>query len=103
MSDVLKKEILEFIDSFKWGHEKALEDVFLNGNCYWFAYRLRGRFGGVILYLPISGHFICRIGGTYFDVTGEVHPNEPEICFESYQMKDPDHYQRIYRNCVILK
>lgn len=98
------EEIQEFIDAFKSGHEAILEKIFTRGNCYWFSEILKQRFGGSIWYLPVSGHFICRIGNRFYDVMGEKKDiSECMIFWETYQHMDPAHYERIERCCVHLK
>ena len=94
-----REEILGFIGNFR-----GSEDVFLNGCCYWFAHILKARFGGRILYDPIDGHFVCRIGGKCYDVTGETEPACGEgrlIDWETYGTKEPRHHERILHDCVL--
>lgn len=101
---ILFRDVLSFIASFKGEHAEALEKSFTNGNCYWFAFILKERFGGRIKYFPIANHFACLIGGTLFDVTGRIrHQDEPFLDWERYKEEDPVHWERIYRNCVLLK
>lgn len=62
--------ICEFISEFK--KFDSVEETFLNGFCYYFALILQHRFGGEVLYDPIVGHFVVRIGNAYYDITGDV-------------------------------
>ena len=59
--------VLEFI------HRRFPKDSnWTNGNCYWFARILQGRFpGGVIVHEPIVGHFLYLYNGIYYDWTGK--------------------------------
>ena len=98
------QEILSFIARFKDPDPKALEYTFLNQNCYWFAVILKQRFGGNVEYLPITGHFVCKIGNRHYDITGEILPTEPILPFDDgYEMEDKSHYDRIWKQCVLLK
>ena len=63
-------QVCSFINELK--SFNSIEDTFLNGFCYYFALMLQCRFGGEILYAPIVGHFVTRIGDRYYDVTGDV-------------------------------
>ena len=46
--------------------------VFTSGCCYWFAYILCARFGGVMMYDPVANHFAAGIGMRLYDITGDV-------------------------------
>ena len=53
-------DILRFIKNFKENNPEAIEDCFMNGNCYWFARILKeateydvGYFSGYIMYDPV--------------------------------------------------
>ena len=63
----MHEDILKFISKFK----KAT-DCFLDGCCYWFAHILNHRFGGVIFYDMIVGHFFLVQGGRCYDVRGDI-------------------------------
>jgi len=91
------EEILEFIKRRWRGHE----DLFLNGNCYWFARILQDQFGTQICYLPIKGHFISKdLNGNYYDVTGLLNNiQEPILSLDEIKSKDPVWYQRLLRDC----
>ena len=104
MNNADPKEILEFIQRFKSPDEKGFEYGFQNGDCYWFAFILKGRFGGQIKYLPISCHFICKIGKEYYDITGCLSSlREPVLDWNSYKKEDESHWNRIYKDCILLK
>ena len=66
-----KQEILSFIDGFnRYGDQ--IEDLFLNGYCFYFAIILKNRFPGQIFYDPVEGHFVTLIGDDFYDITGCV-------------------------------
>lgn len=69
-----RSQILKFIEDFKqYDKDGSLEETFLNGYCYWFAYMLDGRFlNARIQYEPIEGHFVTEIDGRYYDIRGDV-------------------------------
>ena len=43
-------------------------DCFTQGCCYWFAFILKERFQGKIVYDPVIGHFACQIGCNVYDI-----------------------------------
>jgi len=94
-----KQIILDFIRNFK-GSEKT----FLNGCCYWFAFILKSRFRGLTYYDPIYGHFVQKIGSSFYDIRGDVseeYKNKALVCWDTYKQEDPAHYKRIVRDCVL--
>lgn len=97
----LYNNVLNFINGFKKRHPIEIEDVFSNGYCYWFAEILHQRFYGKIFYLPIKNHFIVKIKNKYFDITGEVIPDEQVYDWEEYSNFDYLEYQRIVRDCIL--
>lgn len=71
-----------------------------NGNCYWFAHILNGRFPeGEIWYEPVVGHFIFKYGDHFYDWTGEyLEDTSRAVPFnEEY---DSSWYKRLIRDCV---
>lgn len=94
-------EVLGFIRHFH-GSEK----VFTEGCCYWFAYILSGRFSGAeAIYLQVPGHFVTRIGGRLYDVTGDVtdrYAAEPQISWSDVGRTDAS-LERIVTRDVIMK
>lgn len=97
-------EVLSFINAFKSSHPREIEDCFLHGNCYWFAHILAERFkGGVIYYLPIDNHFVCFVGGKYYDISGEVKVNYPYYAWNFYKVIEPLESHRIIRDCIEKK
>lgn len=95
------EDILKFIAGFK---DKGVIECFTSGYCYWFAYILMTRFCKLepdIMYDPVVGHFITRIKGTDFDVTGDVsgkyHPFLWERDSKAYE------YSRVFKDCILKK
>ena len=48
-------------------------DCFTQGCCYWFAFILKERFQGKIVYDPVIGHFACQIGCNVYDIRGNIN------------------------------
>ena len=96
------KEVLKFIQRFKFEAASALETVFTEGNCYYFAIILHDRFGGEIYYLPIDNHFICKIRNSFYDIKGLVNPEETPIKWSDMPTYDAALYKRIVRDCMLL-
>lgn len=74
----MTNEILDFIDGFKFIHKKELEEVFLYGNCYYFAVILTHRFKKARIYYDnIDDHFIVKYKGRFYDISGDVTEKYP--------------------------
>ncbi len=84
---------MEFIKGFS-----DASDLFLHGYCYWFAVILANRFHGEIWYLPIENHFVCKINGFYYDVTGKIQPENVIHRWSDYT--EEIEKKRIIRDCV---
>lgn len=98
MTEQYRREILDFISEFR-----GSEDVFLNNCCYWFAFILQARFAAEIFYMPIPGHFVSKIGGDLYDVSGDVteqYASEPMIAWSKMRDYDRNVYDRVMRDCV---
>lgn len=92
------QEILDFIERRWRGHE----EIFLNGNCYWFAQILCERFPTLqMAYEPISGHFVAydTLNCIAYDVTGECALAQKPLSLAWIQTCEPNWYQRILKNC----
>lgn len=71
-------DVLMFIGRFStdgWLPRLEVQDCFLFGCCYWFAFILSVRFAEhkpeiVIDY--VANHFGCRINGVVYDIRGDV-------------------------------
>ena len=98
-------EILEFIENFKKRHKETTEDIFLNGNCYWFSVILIARFTDAKpYYMPITGHFIVYIDERFYDITGEItNFAEQPVSWEKFCKADPIWADRVYKCCAQLK
>ena len=95
------KVILAFITRFK-----GSEEVFLHGCCYWFAYILDYRFyleySTAIMYEPVEGHFITRIGNRFYDVRGDVtelYRGKPMYDVEQLRKENSKMYRHLMRDC----
>ena len=85
--------VIDFIEGFS-----EARNLFLNGYCYWFAAILANRFRGEVWYLPIENHFVCRIDGFYYDITGKVQPDG--VIYRWSEYPDEIEKKRIIRDCV---
>ena len=52
--------------------EGPVIECFTQGCCYWFAFILKERFHGKIVYDPVIGHFACQIGNSVYDIRGNI-------------------------------
>lgn len=98
-------DIIFFINKFKCMDQKTIEDVFLYGNCYWFAQILVNRFQNEnpeLYYLPIDGHFVTKINGKLYDISGEVITDRVLISWNDLQKDEPELAKRIYSNCAMF-
>lgn len=99
----MENEIIKFIEDFK-SRGSGLEEVFLDGYCYYFAVILKERFNFLtIIYDPIKSHFITKFQDRYYDITGEITHNldiSNLIRWDLYN--DTIHRERIERD-IILK
>jgi hypothetical protein len=92
---ITMREVLEFIKQFS-----PAKGLFLNGMCYWFAFILRNRFpDSEIWYEPIMNHFVCRIGGVFYDAAGGV-AGENFQKWDDFKEADALHAERIIRYCI---
>ncbi len=75
-------------------------ETFTSGCCYWFAYILCARFQHAeMMYDPIWNHFMARLDGELFDITGKVTEQYPDAIpwddFDDELEKD-----RIVQECI---
>lgn len=93
------REIKLFIGEF-W----QAKTTFTTGCCYWFAHILNTRFGGVTMYDVVDNHFVQRIGGRLYDVTGDVTDKYEHskylIPWSEMERYDASQYRRVVRDCV---
>ena len=98
--------ILDFINEFKSSHSKEIEDLFMNGYCYYFAIILKERFDsiGTIMYIPIYNHFCYMINKSLYDITGKITDEEKINLAEPWdKYKDNDYLEsyRIIKDCIM--
>ena len=93
-------EILEFIK--RRFHNR---DLWLNGNCYYFAKILETRFGLQIVYCPLPGHFMARdiTSGLFYDWLGSHTEDEisPYYVWDELKAEEPGLYRTIVEGCVM--
>lgn len=96
-----QEKILNFISRFH-----GSEHVFLHGCCYWFAHILEMEYlytGDVtIMYEPVEGHFITKIGNRYYDVRGDVtelYQGKTIYDMDALPYVDDGLYRRLMRDC----
>lgn len=97
-------EVEKFIHKFKYLNPPAAEDLFLYGDCYYFAIILKERFkDSITKYLTIDNHFVTEINGKLYDIRGDVTDiiNISQL-INWDDMKDYDEllYKRIIRDCI---
>ena len=98
MTELQRFEVLQFIREFH-----GSEAVFLNNCCYWFAFILQARFAAEILYMPVDGHFVSRIQGHLYDISGDVtdkYAGDVVVPWARMQDYDAAVYDRVLRDCV---
>ena len=96
----MDNEILDFINR-RW---KDGNEIFLSGNCYWFAKILKDRFDYLeIYYLPVEGHFVAfdKSDDSMYDASGLVSYNGPKISFENLKEIDESWHNRLIRDCIM--
>lgn len=92
--------ILKFINEFLKA-EPQIHNCFLHGNCYWFAYILKGRFPrGSIVYDAVENHFGFKLDDEVYDIRGIVTNLGDWEDWGTYHLKDPKHAERIEKYCI---
>ena len=94
--------IERFIARFR-GSETApyIEEQFMNGCCYWFAFVLYTRFSGSkIMYSDHQNHFATKINGVLYDIRGAVSDPEDYVPWEDFKSIDSSHTANLVRNCI---
>ena len=90
-----------FVENFKSGFDKEyLENVFTNGNCYHFSLILKSMYNGTIVYDPHGSHFLTKIDGNYYDITGKVERPMDEYPWDEMEDIDCNEYALVVDNCV---
>lgn len=74
----------------------------LSGNCYYFAQILMARFPEAKLYyMPVVGHFIVKIGTTYYDWAGIVTiGNDVIVEWDCMYEYDENVKRHVIRDCI---
>lgn len=94
----------KFINKFKFLHPIAAEDLFLYGDCYYFAIILKERFpDAIIKYLVIDNHFVAEIDGRLYDIRGDITDivdMSQLISWSDMESYDELLYKRIIRDCI---
>ena len=97
----MKEDVLAFIKHFQ--NEGTIK-TFTNGCCYWFAKILEQRYfwhgGAKIYYNPIDNHFVCEVGGYFYDITGVIPYNDNLVAWDYYQRIEPLDGFRVEMNCI---
>lgn len=95
----MNQEVLNFIKKFKFAHKCELEEVFTEGNCYYFAIILKERFKNAnIQYDPVYGHFVAKINNRLYDITGDVTETYTNVT--PFEDVDESQKKRIIRDCI---
>lgn len=91
-------EVLDFIKK-----RFSIDCNWTNGNCYYFAVILKERFGGLIMYDVVNGHFAVYIDGILYDWHGIVIWEDLSYYVEWDKFDDYDSLQkqRIIRDCIL--
>lgn len=86
-------------------HRFDVDCHWMDVNHYFFALILKSVFSGRIMYDPIEQHFLLNADGGYYDWSGRRDYSEEYasgfIDWEIYHRKDPAHWGRIVRDCVL--
>ena len=81
--------------------DQTVDSVFTNGCCYWFAIILNIRFpNSKIMYDPIVNHFVTKINGNCYDITGDVTDKYNVVEWDTYALDDNLYRNRIIRDCI---
>lgn len=94
----MREEILEFIER-RW---RGSEELFLNGNCYWFARILCERFPKLkLVYDTAPGHFVAYDAKNQiaYDVTGVYNLVSEPVSLLWIEFNEPGWYQRLMKDC----
>ena len=90
----MRKDVLHFIKQFE-----SAQKLFMEGRCYWFAFILKERFDGTILYNEIMNHWACLIDYKLYDATGQIDSKGfyrwPDCVIEDNLL-----YQRLIDQCI---
>ena len=74
----------------------------ISGNCYYFSLILKDRFpDGIIYYDVIDGHFVFKYHESYYDWSGEIHPEGCLVEWDKFDEYDSSQKQVIIRDCIM--
>lgn len=94
-----RRDVLDFIRNFSGARK-----TFTSGCCYWFAYILCTRFPeGETVLSVVENHFLARISGRLYDVTGDVtaaYGKSLLVPWDRMPEYDELQYRRLLRDCV---
>ena len=98
----MKEKILKVINEFKSSNPAAIEDKYMNGDCYVFARALVDKFGGAIVYLPIENHFVAAIDYEFYDIRGLIPSDTIYECYlwDEYWKIEPLDADRVEYYCI---
>lgn len=92
-------EIAAFLARFH--SSRDIDTVFTCGCCYWFAVILSKRFpNSTIMYDPVENHFVTKIEGRLYDITGDVTEKYSVSQWEDFD--DELLMSRIIRDCIMF-
>jgi len=94
----MQDEVLNFIR-----RRFIQDDLWLNGNCYYFAIILHERFPtSTIWYDCVVGHFVIFYHGNFYDWHGIYKPEKIEYMmqWDSIKETDPSYYKKIVRDVI---
>ena len=109
MNESLYCDVLCFIGRFSTkmdgsGESEEMQDHFLHGLCWWFAYILFTRFAEYspeIVVDLVANHFACRIDGCVYDIRGDI-TNMGYNWTPWDEYGDALHRKRIIEQCIMF-
>lgn len=94
------QSIEAFIQRFRQ-YGRPAKEMFLEGNCYWFAVILAKRFHAEIYYIPEAYHFVAKLGDKYYDITGNVTKQYSGYRnWAEYKQEEPKHAEYVIRELI---
>lgn len=102
--------VTHFIEEFRnTTHIEAIEDVFMNGYCFYFSVILheactQAAIESEMTYIPVYNHFCCRVEDQLYDVKGVI--TDPDMIrlaqpWEYYKVYEPIESARIFDQCIL--
>ena len=90
----MRKDVLYFIKKFE-----SAQQLFMEGRCYWFAFILKERFDGKMMYNQIMNHWACLIDNQLYDATGQID-SEGFYVWPDVVTNDDLLYNRLVAQCI---